>query len=119
MANKKLTREELVISPKHPKWLDTFVANSHFDNNLYKIILFFVIFSPCPKYCTQGRTLQFYNWNDKPWSTNKYLKDKLDDGVFTNKRNYFRCVDNTSIFSAALRKANLDGDFYLHRVLSG
>ena len=54
MANKKLSREDLVISPKHPKWLDTIVADRHCDNDLYKIILFFVIFSPCPKYSTQG-----------------------------------------------------------------
>lgn len=115
MAKKKLSKEEMVISPKHPEWLDTITPNRCYDENLYKVILFFVLFSPCPKYCTQGRTLQFYHWNEKPWSTNRYLKNKLDAGVFTDKKKYFRCVDNASTFSAALRKANLDGGFYLHR----
>lgn len=115
MANKKLSREEQVISPKHPKWLDTIVADRHCDNDLYKIILFFVIFSPCPKYCTQGRTLQFYNWKDKPWSTNKYLKDKLDSGVFSDKKKHFQCADQIPKLVDAVRKADLGDDFYLHR----
>lgn len=115
MANKKLSREDLVISPKHPKWLDTIVADRHCDNNLYKIILFFVIFSPCPKYSTQGRTLQFYNWKDKPWSTNKYLKDKLDNGVFSDRKKYFRCVAQIPQLVEAVHKAELEDDFYVHR----
>ena len=115
MANKKLSREDLVISPKHPKWLDTIVADRHCDNDLYKIILFFVIFSLCPKYSTQGRTLQFYNWKDKPWSTNKYLKDKLDSGVFSDKKKYFQCAAQIPKLVDAVRKADLGDDFYLHR----
>ena len=115
MKNKKLSPEEQVISSKHPEWLDAFVADCHFDNDLYKIILFFVIFSPCPKYCTQGRTLQFYKWKDKPWSTNKYLKDKLDSGVFSDKKKYFQCADHIIDLVDAVRKADLEEDFYLHR----
>lgn len=115
MANKRLSQEDMVISSQHPQWLDTIVSNQYCDDKLYKIILFFVIFSPCPKYCTQGRTLQFYHWKEKPWSTNRYLKNKLDEGVFFNRGKYFRCVSKTSQLVDALHKAELGEDFYLHR----
>lgn len=115
MAKKKLSQNEIVKSPKHPEWLDTIVADRHCDNNLYKIVLFFVIFSPCPKYCTQGRTLQYYNWKDKPWSTNRYLKNKLDNGVFSDKKKYFRCVEHIPQLVEAIHKAELEDDFYIHR----
>ncbi len=113
--NEKTEQQNLVKSLKHPEWLNTVIAEQHFDEGLYKIILFFVIFSPCPKYCTQGRTLQFYNWKEKPWSTNKYLKDKLDAGVFTDKKKYFRCVPQISQLVEAVHKAELEDDFYIHR----
>lgn len=115
MATKKLAPYELVCFPKRPKWLDTIDVDRNCDNDLYKIILFFVIFSPCPKYCTQGRNLQFYNWKEKPWSTNKYLKDKLDSGVFTDKKRYFQCADQIVKLVEAVQKADLEDDFYLHR----
>ena len=37
MANKKLSREDLVISPKHPKWLDTIVADAEVEANLLRL----------------------------------------------------------------------------------
>lgn len=115
MTRKKLEQQYIVKSPKHPQWLNTIVDDKYYDNSLYRIILFFVIFSPCSKYCTQGRTLQYYNWKEKPWNTNKYLKDKLDDGVFINKKKYFRCVTQISQLVEAVHKAELEDDFYIHR----
>jgi hypothetical protein len=117
MANRKLSKDEMIITSKHPEWLDTLVADRHCNDKLYKIILFFVIFSPCSKYCTQGRTLQFYNWKEKPWSTNRYLKSRLDDGVFTDRRNYFRCAEKISSLLEDFRKTDLGDNFYLHRAV--
>ncbi len=117
MANRKLSKDEMIITSKHPEWLDTLVADRHCNDKLYKIILFFVIFSPCSKYCTQGRTLQFYNWKEKPWSTNRYLKSRLDDGVFTDRRNYFRCAEKISSLIEDFRKTDLGDNFYLHRAV--
>lgn len=115
MAKKQLLREEMLLSPQHPQWLDTIILNRYCDESLYKIILFFVIFSPCPKYCTQGRTLQYYHWKEKPWTTNRYLKDRLDDGIFSDRKKYFRCVERISELAEAVHKAELEDDFYLHR----
>ena len=106
--------DELIICEKQPSWL---VNNNDrlLDEDIKQIILFFVVFSPCQQYCTQGRTLQFYGWKEKPWSTNKYLKSKLDSAAFSDKRRWFICVDEIPKMVDAVRKTNLEEGFYQHR----
>lgn len=115
MKKTQSSGEEAVISPKYPQWLNDTLLNRDYGESLYKILLFFVVFSPCPRFCTQGRTLQFYHWKEKPWSTNRYLKNKLDDDVFTDKKSCFCCVEKKSLLMEAFGKTDLGDDFYLHR----
>lgn len=115
MANRQLKREQMVLTSKQPQWLDRAIPDRLCDESLYKIILFFVLFSPCKNYCTQGRTLQFYNWKEKPWTTNKYLKDKLDSGVFADKKKYFRSASKIEDLVEEVREAELEEEFYLNR----
>ena len=75
---KKESSCKVVLTSKHPKWLDNKVPESFFDEDLYRIILFFVFYSPCRNYCTQGRNLQYYGWKEGAWDSDSYLKDKLD-----------------------------------------
>lgn len=111
----KRTQDNLVLTQKHPAWLDAEISNSAFNEDLFQIILFYVIYSPCPKYSTQGRTLQYYKWNDKPWKTNRYLKDKLNGDLFRGKNKYFRAVSQISQLAESFRKSELEKCFYSHR----
>lgn len=111
----KKTQENLILTQKHPIWLDTKISNNAFDEDLFQIILFYVFYSPCPKYSTQGRTLQYYNWSDKPWKTNRYLKDKLNGNLFGEKRKYFRAASQISKLPEAFQKAELEECFYAQR----
>lgn len=115
MSHKHLEREQMVLTPKQPQWLDKTIPDRFCDEGLYKIMLFFVLFSPCERYCTQGRTLQFYDWKDKPWTPSKYLKDKLDSDVFIDKKKYFRAAPKIEDLVEAVCTAKLEGDFYLNR----
>lgn len=111
----KVVSEERVLTEKHPKWLDTVVPDSFFDEDLFQILLFYVFYSPCSKFCTQGRTLQHYGWKEKPWNTNRYLKDRLDHNVFQNRKKYFRCSERISELVQDIRKAELEAEFYENR----
>ena len=111
----KKTQENIVFTQKHPTWLDTVISNNAFDNDLFQIILFYVFYSPCPKYSTQGRTLQYYGWNDKPWKTNRYLKDKLNGDLFGEKNKYFRATSQISELPESFHKADLEEHFYEQR----
>ncbi len=113
--SKSIDQADCVLTERHPTWLDTIVRNEYFDEELYQIILFYIIFSPCPQYCTQGRSLQYYGWKEKPWRTNRYLKAKLDAGVFERKSNFFRPVQKIPDLKEAFRKAKLENDFFKDR----
>ena len=110
---KSLNKDDVVLTKKRPDWLNSKeIDKTLFDNDIFQIFLFYVFYSPCSKFATQGRTLQYYNWNDKPWKTNRYLKDKLNGDQFTEKGKYFRSVERMTDLHEALRKAELDGKFY-------
>ena len=111
----KKSEENLVLTQKHPAWLDTKISNTAFDEDFFQIILFYVFYSPCPKYATQGRTLQYYNWNDNPWKTNRYLKDKLNGNLFGEKRQYFRTASQISNLPEVFKKSELEEGFYNQR----
>lgn len=109
------SQEGLVLTQKHPAWLNTNISNSAFDEDFFQIFLFYVFYSPCPKYATQGRTLQFYGWNDKPWKTNRYLKDKLKGDLFGEKKRYFRAATQISELPESFHKAELEECFFEQR----
>lgn len=113
--NKKEIQENLVLTEKYPDWLKGWISDEQFDKDLFQIFLFYVIFSPCPKYCTKGHTLQYYGWKEKPWSTNRYLKDKLDKNVFFERKKYFRSVGKIAELQSAFNKAELLDNFYENR----
>ncbi len=79
-----------------------------------KIACFFVVNSPCPKFATRGKELEFYNWAKKPWRTNRYLRKKLDAVLLprSSSGKPFKVADRVSTVPAALRKAHLDDAWY-------
>lgn len=103
-----------VFSSLHPQWLDTPVPESYEDDNLFKIILFFVIYSPCEAQSRRSRPLSFYKWKDKPWYVPSYLKKPLDKVIFGEDERRFY-VGNRKNFASKIAGHDLDEDFYNHR----
>lgn len=101
-----------VFTELHPKWLDDEVEKECFDEDFRRIILFYVFFSPCAKYSTQGRTLKYYGWKEKPWTPNQYLKEKLSKNIFGEKEKNFRHAQRLEKFKKDLAELSLEDDFY-------
>ena len=64
MANRKLSKDEMIITSKHPEWLDTLVADRHCNDKLYKIILFFGLILQSTIYKIEGNTVYIYHLAD-------------------------------------------------------
>lgn len=64
------------FSDRNPDWI-RWIAPEHFnDQDLFKIIIFFVFHSPCSNLSSMGKTLDEYGWS-APWRKPYYLNKQL------------------------------------------
>lgn len=77
MSSQNIRAENFVMTEKHPTWLADHPIIEQERSVFLQLTEFFVFYSPLPRLSAQGKTLQFYGWKEKPWSTNRYLKDLL------------------------------------------
>lgn len=104
-----------LITDIHPSWLDTFVSPDYEDNELYKIILFYVIHSPCIGQSARRISLQDRGWKVKPWYSHNYLKDRLDKAIFGDDKPLLKKVDSKTEMKKEAKNFDLEEDFYLKR----
>lgn len=113
---KKNEKEYSVITEVHPQWLDTEVSEEYVDTDLLKIIMFFVINSPCEGQSKRGIPLTEYGWKSKPWYSNSYLKDKLDKIIFGDGERLFYFANTKLELERKIKEKNFEDDFYLNTV---
>lgn len=64
------------FSDRNPDWI-RWIAPEHFnDQDLFKIVIFFVFHSPCSNLSSMGKTLDEYGWS-APWKKPYYLNKQL------------------------------------------
>lgn len=111
-GNKKRSGiKALPLTSKNPRWLEmTSDEQEIFDTIIREILPFYVFYSPCSTYSVQGRSLQYYGWDEKPWASNKYLKNKLDNQI-TN----LLCIKSADTFEkmeAVIAQCRLDDESF-------
>ena len=104
-----------LITDVHPKWLDTFVSPDYEDDELYKIILFYVIHSPCIGQSARCIFLQDRGWKAKPWDSHYYLKDRLNKAIFGDDEPVLKKVDSKAEMKKEAENFDLEEDFYSKR----
>lgn len=110
-----MSSSEVKVTSDHPSWLDTIVPPEYEDAELYEIILFFVIHSPCNGQSAKGISLTERGWKPKPWNSPKYLKEKLDFAIFENSTRLLKPVESKKQLLLELNSMDLNDDFYNHR----
>jgi len=116
MERKECKEEDFsVITQAHPEWLDTKVPKEYEDADLLKIILFFVINSPCKGQSRRGIPLTAYGWKSKPWYSDSYLKNKLDKIIFGDEEKIFCFAENKKELAQKIRNNDFKENFYCHR----
>ena len=64
------------IAPLNPGWIKRKVPDEYADDDLKRIILFYVINTPCEDLSSSSIPLTGYGWSKKVWSDDK-LRNKL------------------------------------------
>lgn len=61
---------------RNSEWLNWIAPEIFNDEELFRIVIFFVFHSPCPALSAMGRTLSDYGWSN-PWKKPYYLNKQL------------------------------------------
>ncbi len=102
------------FSPKNPGWLSTKVPESYNDNDLMRIIMFYVINTPCTDLSAKGIPLSVYGWSGTIWKNDK-LKNRLFDIANLKRKESFIIVKRLNEMKDACKKANLSKGFQKDR----
>lgn len=89
-------------------WLRWIAPEEFNDEDLFRIVVFFVFHSPCSTLSSMSRTLDVYGWNT-PWGKPYYLNKQLKRSSSNYNLLFSAC--NYNAIEDALRNANLWKDF--------
>ena len=97
-----------VITERNPQWINWIAPESFNDEDLFRIVTFFVFHSPCANLSSMGRTLSEYGWT-APWKKPYYLNRQLRQAA-SNYKLLFSAKGYDEMDSA-LERANLKDAF--------
>ena len=97
-----------VYTEINPAWIEIIAPKDFNDQELFRIVIFYVFHSPCEELSAMSKTLDKYNWC-MPWKKPYYLNKQLVQAA-SNDQLLFSAKDYASM-SDALEKAELKDDF--------
>lgn len=96
------------FSDRNPAWM-RWIAPEYFnDQDLFRIVIFFVFHSPCSNLSSMGKPLSEYGWNT-PWRKPYYLNRQLKQAASSYELIY--SAKDYNGMDDALEKANLKSNF--------
>lgn len=81
-----------------------------FSDNFYRIFKFFVFYSPCPGQGGRMISLSNRGWNEKPWNSPAYLKERLDKAIFQCGIRLYKVANSHQEFKANIDSLDLNTD---------
>lgn len=114
MANSKNNTEKFEIAPINPGWIKRKVPDSYADDDLRRIVLFYVINTPCVALSSSGIPLTEYGWKKDVWKTGK-LKEMLFSVASLKKNSTFFLVKKLDEIKNACERANMKKAFHKNR----
>ena len=98
----------MYYTSKNPQWLSILAPEEVNNEELFRIVIFYVFHSPCEGLSAMGKTLSCYGWNT-PWSKPFYLNKQLKASASNFEILY--SANKYGTMSEALEKAELTDDF--------
>lgn len=96
-------------STAKPEWIDKNLSQETFaDENILRIIVFFLFHAPCEGQSAMGRTIEEYNWSN-PWKQPYDFEEKLKH--MSSNPNLIFMAENYSEMDKKLEDANLTVNF--------
>lgn len=96
------------FTSKNPKWLQWMAPEIFNNEELFRIVIFYVFHSPCTELSAMGKGLDDYNWHT-PWCKPYYLNKQLKQA--STNFNLLFLAQTYNEMSDALEKADLEDDF--------
>lgn len=103
------------LTIRDPEWIEVVIPKEYYDEDFYKIMMFFVFHSPCLGQSKRMITLQDRGWKKEPWHSSSYLKDKFDDAIFGDNIRLYKMSESHNSFEEAIESLNLGEIFYNKR----
>ena len=104
-----------LYSAHHPGWVKRNKVPAEFgDNDLKRIILFYVFNTPCEQLSTSSIPLKDYGWTKTVWQNN-VLKDQLFDVAKLKRNKTFAVAKIVYDMKDTCQKVDLAGKFQEHR----
>lgn len=104
--NKKMD-EYCEQAPLNPDWIERIVPDSYADDDLKRIIIFYVINTPCVKESSSSISMSEYGWNKEVWGNGTLKNELLSVADLEKDKTLFVCKklsDMKSVFEKAKMK---------------
>lgn len=98
----------IVYTCANPKWLEWIAPEEFHNEELFRIVIFYVFHSPCTGLSAMGKSLADYKWH-KPWCKPYYLNKQLKQA--SSNFNLLFSAKSYDKMSEALGKADLNDNF--------
>lgn len=102
------------IAPLNPGWIKRVVPDSYADDGLKKIIMFYVINTPCIQLSSSAIPLKKYGWPCNVWKKGE-LRKQLFDVAGLELGDTVVIAKKASDMKKVCKKANLDKNFHKSR----
>lgn len=106
--------EKYEIAPLNPGWIKKKVPDSYADDGLKKIILFYVINTPCVKESSSGIPLSDYGWDKNVWRKTN-LRNKLLSIASLEKNKTLFVGEKLADMKSVFEKAKMKKGFHKNR----
>lgn len=112
MKNEKSNQYE--IASLNPGWIKKEVPDSYADDELKKIIIFYVINTPCSMESSSSIPVSKYGWNKNVW-TDGTLKNKLFSVAGLEREKTLFIAKNLDDMKSTFEKAKMKKKFHENR----
>lgn len=101
----------------NPEWINWISSEQFNDQDLFKIVIFYVFHTPCSQLSCMGKSLSDYGWHN-PWKKPYFLNRQLRQASSAHQLIYSaeKCDELDKFLSAANLKDNFPSDLSNERI---
>ena len=109
--DKHSTKKGVETAPFNPGWIKKIIPDEYVDEGLQRIILFFVINTPCVELSSSGIPISTYGWNKDVWKNDR-LKKALFKVANLERGKSFVVAKRTNEMKQACKLVQMDKRFH-------
>lgn len=101
-------------APINPGWIKSIISNEYNDIELQRIVLFYVIHTPCSNISYSSKTFKSYGWKKDVWQKGVLKRNLFNVAGLENGKTFYS-VTKTEDIKGMFKTAKLSSKFYKNR----